>query len=117
MNKRALILTVLLAFVFGLPAFAVETRTVDIRPSLTFAETTAECKVVIMGNSSSDDITAVIKFWENGRCLETWNEDATGILNFRTTVEVSKGNTYKLTVDAVIDGEEQPTAYIEKTHK
>lgn len=117
MKKRVLILSVLLAFVFGLPVFAAETRTVDIRPTLTFAETEAECKVVIMGNSSSDDITAVIKFWENGRCLETWNEDATGILNFRTTVEVSKGNTYKLTVDAVVAGEDQPTAYIEKTHK
>ena len=117
MKKRALILTVLLAFVFGLPAFAAETRTVDIRPTLTFAETTAACKVVIMGNTNSDDITAVIKFWENGRCLETWNEEATGILNFKTTVEVSKGNTYKLTVDAVIDGEAQPTAYTEKTHK
>lgn len=117
MKKRVLILTVLLAFVFGLPVFAVETRTVDIRPTLTFVETEAECKVVIMGNSSGDDITAVIKFWENGRCLETWNEEATGILNFRTTVEVSKGNTYKLTVGAVINGEDQPTAYIEKTHK
>lgn len=117
MKKRVLILTVLLAFVFGLPAFAAETRSVYVRPTLTFAETTAECKVVIMGNTNSDDITAVIKFWENGRCLETWNEEATGILNFKTTVEVSKGNTYKLTVDAVIDGDEQPTAYIEKTHK
>lgn len=117
MNKRALILTVLLAFVFGLPVLAAETRAVAIRPTLTFAETTAECKVVIMANNNSDDITAVIKFWENGRCLETWNEEATGFLNFKATVEVSKGNTYKLTVDAVIDGEEQPTAYIEKTHR
>ena len=117
MKKRVLILTVLLAFVFGLPVLAGETRAVAIRPALTFAETTVECKVAIYGNSNSDDITAVIKFWENGRCLETWNEDATGFLNFKTTVEVSKGNTYKLTVDALIDGEEQPTAYIEKTHK
>lgn len=116
MKKRVLVLTVLLAFVFGLPAFAADSRMAFVKPALTFAETTAECKVAIYGNSNSDDITAVIKFWENGRCLETWNEEATGFLNFKTTVEVSKGNTYKLTVDAVIDGEEQPTAYIEETH-
>lgn len=117
MKKRMLILTILLAFVFGISASAAEARTVYIRPTLTFAETEAECKVVIYGNTNSDDISAVIKFWENGRCLETWNEEASGILNFRTTVDISKRNTYKLTVDAIIDGEEHPTAYIEKTHK
>ena len=116
MKRRVIVLTMLFALILSLPAFAAEPRVVIVRPTLNFTETTANCQVVILGNSNDDDIVAVIKFWENGRCIETWNEEATGILNFNTTMNAVKRNTYKLTVDAVIDGDDQPTAYIEKTH-
>ena len=114
MKKHVILSFVLAAFIFCLCASAAESRLILVRPTLDFSETTVDCKVKITGNSSSDNISATIKFWENGSCTRTWKESAVGILDFRETVDVTKGNTYELTVDSVIAGAEQPTAIIKK---
>ena len=115
MKKRMIIFAVALALVLGIPAYAVEQRSAVIRPTLSFEGTEATCKVQIFGNSSSDSITATIKLWHDGSCIETWNRSSTGNLRFEETVNVERYETYKLTVDAVIGGRRMSTAYVEGT--
>lgn len=115
MKKRSLILAVIFTLVLVLPAYAVEQRTVGISPSLSFDGTNAICKVQILGNTSSDSISVTIKLWQGSICLKAWDEEGTGILLFEDTVGVTKGKTYKLTADAVINGKPQSTVFIENT--
>lgn len=112
--KRMILFVVILMLLISLPVYALESRAVSINPTLSFTGTTATCKVQIFGNTSTDDISATIKLWQGNSCIETWTEASTGYLIFNDTATVTKGKTYKLTVDAVIDGREMSTAYVEK---
>ena len=114
MKKRMLIFVVALAFILAIPAVAVEPRAA-VMPTLSFEGTEATCKVQIFGNSSSESITATIKLWHGGSCVETWYRSSTGNLIFEDTADVERGETYKLTVDAVIGGRPMSTAYVERT--
>lgn len=116
MRKRIFAAATALAILLTIPTFALTTRITSVRPTLTFDDNVANCRVMITGDTSTDEITASIRLYENGRCIETWYEEATGYLVFTDSVEVVAEYTYELTVDAVIDGTEHPRVSIEKTN-
>lgn len=112
--KRIFVLVVILMLLISLPVYAMTPRAVSINPTLSFSGTVANCKVQIFGNSSTDDIDATIKLWQGNSCIETWTESSIGYLIFEDTTSVIKGKTYKLTVDATVNGRKMSTAYVEK---
>ena len=117
MKRRIILLVALVTFILSLQVFALENRATYVRPTLSFGDDEAECRVLIIANASDDEIVAYIKLYENNRCIETWVEEATGYLNFVDTVPVVSGKTYELTVNADIDGVEHPSVSVEKTYR
>ena len=116
MRKRMFAIIAALAMLLTVPIFALTPRITSVRPALTFDENMANCRVTITGDTSSDEITASIRLYENGRCIESWYEEAAGYLIFTDSVEVVAQSTYELAVEAVIDGVEHPRVSIEKTN-
>lgn len=104
MRKTALLLAVLMVLTIPVFAFADNTRTVQVAPRLSFSGSTATCSVRVYGENTADSITAPVKLWDGGTCLETWYPSGTGSLSFSTTKAVTSGRQYKLTVDATING-------------
>lgn len=116
MKKRIIAAMIALTLLLTVPAFALTVRTTSVKPTLTFDENVANCRVVILGDTSTAEITASIKLYENGRCIESWYEEATGYMLFTDSVDVTAQYTYELAVEAVIDGVEHPRVSIEKTN-
>lgn len=114
--KKALSLVLLLAVVFSVSAQAAgPERIIRMTPSISFSGTTATCSVDVRGNTATDRISFVAKLWHGNTCLNTWTASGTGHATLNKTQSVTRGQTYKLTVDATINGEAQPTKSVTKT--
>ena len=108
MRKTALLLALLL-FVLPVTANAVTPRIVNIVPSINFVGNTANCSVYVTGNSTKDNITAVVKLWDGGNCIALWTGAGSGYLNMTKSKEVTKGVEYIMTVSVTINGVTRPT--------
>lgn len=113
MRKMSLILVVAMLFsILALPAAAAEPRAVTIVPDLSFDGTTANCVVHIMGNSTNEEMDATIRLYRGSTLIATWYAEGNGYIFFEKTKTVTKGYTYKLTVDLTIDGEACTPVYV-----
>ena len=112
MRKTAMSLAVIMLLLLPMTAYAAMSRSVGIIPRISFSGTTANCSVIITANNGNDEIEATIKLWQGSMCVATWPEDGTGNIIFSDTATVTKGKTYKLTVDVVINGVAQPQASV-----
>ena len=119
LKKKAISFLLFLVFLFAQPvcAEAASPRAATIWPSLAFNGTTAQCSVSVTAEHFTDDIEIVVKLWRNGQCLKTWEDSGTGYLIFDKTTTVTKGYTYTLTADVVLDGAIQPTVSVSKECK
>ena len=86
-----------------------------VTPNISFHGTTANCSVFIVADKPTDDIDAVIKLWQGGQCIKTWEKSSTSYLVFSGEASVTKGRTYELTVDVSISGKELPRFSVEGT--
>lgn len=117
MKKRIIpILFVFLMF-FSSTAYAATPRAAQVVPSISFEGATATCSVIIVSDNLSDDVEAVIKFWEGSRCVETWEKSSVGYLVFSGEAPATKGRTYQLTVDVTLDGKPLQRFSIDGTYK
>ena len=103
MRKRVAVLTVMVVFLLTMTATAVTTTTVAPRgvivtPLLSYNGTTAICEVLASGNTADEVIYAAVKLMHGNEVIESWYPSATGILDFSETAEVTRGETYTLTV-------------------
>lgn len=108
-KKRMLAIILTVAVILSMTVYAVEPRSKSISPRLTFSNMTANCSVDILGSNDSDSISATIKLCRGTEVLETWYESGDGYIFFSDTYTVDKTGTYKLTVDATINGTTYPT--------
>lgn len=114
--KKVLSLVLLLAIVFSVSAQAAgPERIIRMTPSISFSGTTATCSADIRGNTASDTISCVVKLWRGNTCLNTWTASGTGRVTLERTRSVTRGETYKLTVDATVNGVAQPTKSVSRT--
>ena len=90
-------------------------RAATVTPNISFHGTTANCSVFIVADKPTDDIDAVIKLWQGGQCIKTWEKSSTSYLVFSGEVAVTKGKTYELTVDVSISGKELPRFSVKGT--
>ena len=116
MKKVALLLAFLLC-VFPITANAATPRIVGIVPSISFSGNIANCSVSITADSFNDDIDAIVKLWNGSSCIATWTTTGNGFVNFSETKNISKGKTYKLTVDVTINDVAKPTVSVTGTCK
>lgn len=83
--------------------------------SLSFSGTTATCMANVRGNNSADQLSVTVKLWNGNTCLKTWTASGSGNLRLSKTAAVSKGKTYKMTVDYTVNGVKQPQKSTTKT--
>lgn len=107
MKMRSLFLAVVLVVMCAMPANAVSSRAIGGGVTLDFDGTTAVCYATITANNR-DTISATMSLWDGNDCVATWRGTATGYLVFDKTADVSKGESYTLTVDVTINGKVQP---------
>ena len=117
MKKVAFILALIMMLSAPLPARAATLRDLGIAPEVTFSGSTATCTARILGESASDYIQATIKLWRVNTCIETWQTSGYGVVSFTETANVTKGYTYSITVDAIINGVEKPRVVVYEEYR
>lgn len=103
MKKIALLLAIVLILSTPLSVHAAEPRMLSIYPGISFSGTTAECSLAVTGDYADDEIDVVIKLWRGSTCLRTWYASGEGYVFWEDTATVTKGQTYKLTVDVTVN--------------
>lgn len=63
LKKRIIPLILLLAMLLSLSAYAASPRVMTILPAISFDGTTANCRVSVSADRSTDQISAVIQLW------------------------------------------------------
>lgn len=111
-KKWLFIMVLVLVVSSSFSSLAATSRIVSVVPKLTFSGTIANCSATVIANSSSDSIAVTVKLWQGTTCLKTWSDSGNGYLTFKGTKTVTNGKTYKLTVDATINGVKQSTASV-----
>lgn len=109
MKKRTLALILVIVMLLSMTVIAVDARSKSISPRLTFSGKTANCGLDVVGDTTSDTISATIKLCRGTEVLETWYESGSGYIFFSDTYTVDKTGTYKLTADVTINGTTYPT--------
>lgn len=115
MRKRVLALTLVLALGLGFTVQAAPLRAPRLYPNLTFSGTTATCTASVRADNATDTISMTVKLWQGATCLKTWTASGTGSASLSKTTTVTRGKTYKLTVDATINGVAQPQQSVTRT--
>lgn len=110
MKKRvfAFLLVMVVAFALVIPAYGAQPRALQIYPSLSFSGKIATCGVRVIGDNSTDKISAVLELWNGNLKLESWNVSGTYYINFSDTTSVTKGESYVLKVYVTINGVSKP---------
>ena len=109
MRKRMLAMMMVLVLALSLAAQAAgPMRAPSAKPKLTFSGTIATCSATVSGDKTTDRIAAAMRLWKGNTCLETWIKRGTGTVKFSETTTVSRGATYKLTVDYTVNDVAQP---------
>ena len=115
MRKQVLALTLVLAFVLGISAQAAPLRAPRLYPNITFSGTTATCTASVRADNATDTISMTVKLWQGATCLRTWTASGTGSASLSRTATVTSGKTYKLTVNAKVNGVAYPQQSISRT--
>lgn len=115
--KKVLSLVVLLTLMMSITAQAAgpEARMPSISPSLTFSGTTATCSGTVYADNASDSVSVVVKLWDGSICKGTWTGSGSGSARAKGSVTVTRGKTYKMTIDTTIKGVAQPRQSITRT--
>lgn len=116
MKTRMLALTLVLVMLLGVTAQAAEPmRKPSAFPNLTFSGTTATCTATVRGDKANDQVSVTMKLWQGNTCLKTWTASGTRSVTLKEPATVSKGKTYKLTVDYTINGVQNPQKSVIRT--
>lgn len=70
-----------------------------------------------MGHSPFEKITATMTLTEGNKVVASWNGSGAVFLSLKKQVSVTKGKTYKLTVNYKTNGKPQACISVVKTHK
>ena len=105
MKKSFLAIVIILSMLvtMGMSGNAAESRTVTVKPILTFDNTTATCQVSI--SAARKQISATLELWHESTLVDSWTSTATARLVISETCSVESGKTYTLKVSGTIGGE------------
>lgn len=116
LKRQLLAISLVLVMLLGITAQASGPMKAPVtKPTLTFNGTTATCTVYVRGNSTTDTVAVTAKLWMGSTCLRTWTASGKNSVKISETATVSRGKTYKLTVDYTINGITQPQKSVTRT--
>lgn len=114
MRKVALVMAIIL--VISMPLTVSATPWIlNIRPSLTFEGTTANCYVMVVGNNTSEHIEVTMRLMYGSSCIASWSDDGYGYVRLQGNAGVTKGCTYTLVVEVTINNVVQQPVSIDET--
>jgi len=114
MRKIALVMAIIL--VISIPLTVSATPWVlNIRPSLTFEGTTANCYVMVVGNNTSEHIEVTMRLMHGNSQIASWSDDGYGYVRLQGTAGVTRGYTYTLTVEVTVNNVVEQPVSITKT--
>lgn len=116
MKKRAVLLLLVLVLTMQICAVAVEPRSVAITPTLTFSGSTATCQATVYETTANSYLVVTMKLWADNQCLKTWTKTGVDRVLITETAPATKGETYTLTVDVMVNGITKPRYSITKTY-
>lgn len=114
MKKIAMLLAIVLLVATPLTAQAATPRTINISPEIDYTGSTAICSVLVATDYMYQEIEVTVTLWHGNSWIESWDISGYGYVDWEDTVTVVSGNTYTLTIDATIDGEDLDQVYISK---
>lgn len=102
MRKLALIMAIILVVSMPLTVSAAS-RSLSIKPSLTFEETAATCFVMVVGNNTSEHIEVTMKLMYGNSLIASWSNDGYGYVRLQENAVVTQGRTYTLVVEVTVN--------------
>lgn len=115
MRKLSFILVLILVMSIPLQAYAVESRYMWVGPKLTFSGTTANCEVEFVGNNVSDYIVVTLKLFNGNNLVKQWSRAGSATVSLSSSCTVTKGVTYTLTCEVMVNGTSLRTYSTTKT--
>ena len=116
MKKRSIVLFVLMAMLFAIPAYAASPRAIDYFTDIVFDGTEATCTARITGDRVTDSITATMTLKQGNRVIDSWSSSGNGILSLRGTADASRWVTYTLVVESTVNGVVKTPVTIQRTN-
>lgn len=102
--KRQTVAVVFVLLLLCTQAQAVETRSIQGDPALSFWGTTAFCSVSLRGESSSDKMEATLTLYQGNTYVDSWSDSGTGSVFISESCEVKSGKSYRLVLDYTVNG-------------
>ena len=106
-KKRVLVIALCLILMTVVISSAASTFNVNTVARLNISGTTASCMGSVVADKTTDSISATMRLWRGNTCIATWNGTGSGSLLMNKTKAVTSGYSYKVTVDASVNGVKQ----------
>ena len=116
MKKIALLLAMVLVVSMPLSALAVPSRAnEEYMVTLTFIGTTAKCEGEVFTQYPNDYVVMTLKLFHGNQLLNQWSQSRGGSFEMVRTHTVTKGQTYTLTMELMINGTSRRSTSTTKT--
>ena len=113
MKKAALLIAFL--FLISVPASASSPRMITANPVLSFSETTANCSCYVSEGTNHDYVVVTMKLQCGNTVIKQWTQSGAGSVYMSKNVTVTKGETYTLTLDVMVNGTSRSQYSIART--
>lgn len=104
MKKRVFLLIAMIVLVLTVSVQALETRTINNKPNLSFSGMTACCSTVCTGEGGSDQVDATLTLYQGSNYIDSWSGSGKGRISVSGNSTVKSGKTYTLTLTYSING-------------
>ena len=103
MKKRFITISLVIVLLISLctSVYAVESRTQQVFPSLSFSGTTANCSVSVYGDSK---IEVTLELKNGTKLVDSWSDSETNYVMLSGSHKVVSGQTYTLVASGTING-------------
>ena len=116
MKKVAFLLALILVVSMPLSTLAATPRQdANYAVSLTFSGTTANCKAEVVTANESYYCVITMKLFCGNQLVKQWSQSQNGSFEMQRTCTVTKGQTYKLTMELMVNGTSRPSRSVTKT--
>lgn len=116
MKKIALLLVLVLMVSMPLSVLAETSRANELYGvTLTFSGTTANCRATVEIDEPSYYIVVTMKLYHGNQLLKQWSQSRNGSIDLQGTHTVTKGQTYTLTMELMINGTSRRSTSTTKT--
>lgn len=104
MKKRVFLLIAMIVLVLTVSVQALETRTINNKPNLSFSGMTAYCSTVCTGEGGSDQVDATLTLYQGSNYIDSWSGSGKGRISVSGNSTVKSGKTYTLTLTYSTNG-------------